>query len=38
MHGPILVAVGFGQFFGEASLSERLKNAGYNVSGPAPLP
>lgn len=32
--GPILVAVGFGHFFGAASLPERLKKAGYTVTGP----
>ncbi len=36
--GPILVAVGAGHFFGAQSLLQRLRDAGYNVSGPAPAP
>jgi uncharacterized protein YbaP (TraB family) len=32
--GPILVAIGFGHFFGTASLLGRLKRMGYAVSGP----
>jgi uncharacterized protein YbaP (TraB family) len=42
--GPILVAVGAGHFFGEHSLLQRLRDAGYTVTPPptlaqpAPLP
>jgi uncharacterized protein YbaP (TraB family) len=35
--GPILVAVGAGHFFGEHSLLQRLRDAGYTVSPPEPV-
>ncbi|WP_321813501.1 MULTISPECIES: TraB/GumN family protein [unclassified Paraburkholderia] len=36
--GPILVAVGAGHFFGERSLLQHLRDAGYTITPPATAP